>query len=48
MKQKYTITVAGVQMNVVAEESAETVEALVGMVDRKMKEIGSACPKTEV
>ena len=47
MKQKYTITVAGVPMNVVAEESAETVEALVGMVDRKMKEIGTACPKTE-
>jgi cell division protein ZapA (FtsZ GTPase activity inhibitor) len=47
MKQKYTITVAGVPMNVVAEESPETVQALVGMVDRKMKEIGTACPKTE-
>ena len=47
MKQKYTITVAGVQMNVIAEESAETVEALVGMVDRKMKEIGNRCPKAE-
>ena len=47
MKQKYTITVAGVSMNVVAEESPETVQALVGMVDRKMKEIGTACPKTE-
>ena len=41
MKQKYTIMVAGVQMNVIAEEPAETVEALVGMVDRKMKEINS-------
>ena len=47
MKQKYTITVAGVLMNVVAEESPETVQALVGMVDRKMKEIGTACPKTQ-
>ena len=47
MKKKYTITVAGVQMNVVAEESPETVEALVGMVDRKMREIGNACPKSE-
>lgn len=50
MKQKYTITIADVQMNVVAEESPETVEALVGMVDRKMKEIcgpGSRCTKTE-
>ena len=47
MKQKYTITVADVQMNVIAEESAERVEALVGMVDRKMREIGSRCSKTE-
>lgn len=47
MKQKYTIMVAGVQMNVIAEEPAETVEALVGMVDRKMKEIGNRCSKTE-
>ena len=50
MKQKYTITISDVQMNVVAEESPETVEALVGMVDRKMKEIyypGSRCTKTE-
>ena len=37
-------------MNVIAEESPETVENLVGMVDRKMKEIlgpGSRCSKTE-
>ena len=34
-------------MNVVAEESPETVEALVGMVDRKMREIGNSCPKSE-
>ena len=50
MKQKYTITIADVQMNVIAEESPETVEGLVGMVDRKMKEImgpGSRCSKTE-
>lgn len=47
MKQKYTITIAGVQMNVIAEESPDTVEALVGMVDRKMKEIGNSCTKTE-
>ena len=37
-------------MNVVAEESPDTVEALVGMVDRKMREVygpGSRCTKTE-
>ena len=50
MKQKYTITISDVQMNVIAEESPETVESLVGMVDRKMREIlgpGSRCSKTE-
>ena len=49
MKQKYTITIADVQMNVIAEESPDTVEGLVGMVDRKMREIlgPSRCSKTE-
>ena len=49
MKQKYTITIAGVQMNVVSDESPEAVEALVGLVDRKMREMtgGSTCPKSE-
>ena len=39
MEQKYTITVADIEMNVVSDESAEAVEALVGIVDRKMREI---------
>ena len=50
MKQKYTITIADVQMNVIAEESPDAVQSLVGMVDRKMKEImgaDSRCSKTE-
>ncbi len=49
MKQKYTITIAGVQMNVVSDESPEAVEALVGLVDRKMRDMigGSSCPKSE-
>ena len=50
MKQKYTIKVADIEMNVVSEESPEAVEALVGLVDRKMKEItgpGSRCSKLE-
>ena len=41
MKQKYTITVSDVEMNVICEESPETVEALVGMVDRRMREISA-------
>lgn len=50
MKQKYTITIADVQMNVIAEESPDIVQGLVGMVDRKMREIlgpSSRCSKTE-
>ena len=49
MQQKYTITIADVQMNVISDESPEAVEALVGLVDRKMREItgGSHFPKSE-
>ena len=50
MRQKYTITLADMQMNVVSDESPEAVEALVGLVDRKMKEItggANSIPKSE-
>lgn len=50
MKQKYTITIADVALNVVCEESPEAVESLVGIVDRHMREItskSSRCSKTE-
>ena len=50
MRQKYTITISDVEMNVISEESPEAVEALVGLVDRKMREVmqgSSQCPKTQ-
>ena len=50
MKQKYTITIGDVEMNVICEESPETVEKIVAHVDRKIREInlGSArCSKHE-
>ena len=50
MKQRYTITIADIEMNVTSEESPEAVEALVGLVDRRMREICGAsnrCSKTE-
>ena len=50
MKQKYTITIADIEMNVISDESAEAVEALVGIVDRKMWEISmmsKRCSKSE-
>lgn len=50
MKQKYTITIGDVEMNVICEESPETVEKIVGHVDRKIREINlnsSRCSKHE-
>ena len=43
MKQKYTITIAETEMNVVTDESPEFVDEIVGILDRKMREINTAC-----
>lgn len=50
MKQKYTLTIADMQLNVVTEESRESVDKMVGMLDRRMREItlkSKKCPKNE-
>ena len=39
MKQRYTLTIADMEINVISEESPESVESLVGNVDRKIREI---------
>ncbi len=50
MHQKYTLTISDVEINVISDESPEAVEALVAIVDRKMREIASKsrnCSKVE-
>ena len=50
MSQRYTITLAGMPMNIMTDESPEAVEAIVGIIDRRMREINlksNRCSKTE-
>ena len=50
MHQKYTLTISDIEINVISDESPEAVEALVALVDRKMREISAKsrnCSKTE-
>ena len=50
MKQKYTLSIADVVLNVTVDEAPETVEYIVGVIDRKMREIllkSRYCPKTQ-
>jgi len=50
MKQRYTITIADIEVNVISDGAPEAVESLVGIVDRKMREILLAnrrCSKSE-
>ena len=50
MHQKYTLTICDIEINVISDESPEAVEALVSIVDRKMRGISqksNKCSKTE-
>ena len=50
MKQKYTLSIADVDLHVTVDEAPETVEYIVGIIDRKMREIllkSKYCPKTQ-
>ena len=39
MKQKYTLTVANSQIDIITEENKETIDSVVGIVDRKIREV---------
>ena len=39
MKQKYTLSIADMEINVITDEPQESVEYIVGILDRKMREI---------
>lgn len=50
MKQKYTITVADMDVSVLSEAPAEEVERIVGVLDRRIRSIllkSQTCSKTE-
>lgn len=50
MKQKYTLNIADIQLNVVSDAAPEEVERISGILDRKMREIylhSRSCTKNE-
>lgn len=50
MKKKYTLSIADMEINVITEAPEETVEYLVGVLDRKIREISlksKKCSKSE-
>ncbi len=50
MKQKFTITIADTEMNILTDESPEFVDEIVGILDRKIREINTAsrrCSRNE-
>ncbi len=45
MKQKYNITVADMNLNIISDASAEEVENIVGILDRRMRDISLKSPR---
>ena len=45
MKQKYTITVADMDLNIISDASPDEVENIVGILDRKMRDINLKSPR---
>lgn len=45
MKQKYNITVADMQLNIVSDASQDEVENIVGILDRRMRDINLKSPR---
>ena len=45
MKQKYTITVADMELNIISDASPDEVENIVGILDRRMREINLRSPR---
>ena len=45
MKQKYTITIADMELNIISDASPDEVESIVGILDRRMREINLKSPR---
>jgi cell division protein ZapA (FtsZ GTPase activity inhibitor) len=45
MKQKYTITVADMDLNIISDASPDEVENIVGILDRRMRDIAIMSPR---
>lgn len=45
MKQRYTITVADMELSIISDASPDEVESLVGMLDRRMRDINLKSPR---
>lgn len=45
MKQKYTITVADMELNIISDASPDEVENIVGILDRRMRDINLRSPR---